>query len=250
MSPSSHTGWTAIRDQLTVRHEGVDIERLRSPQRFVLQIFGKDGGWHSFKSFDSRGIKIGSRERSDAFPQLHAMAVRHLRLTPQGSRVLVEDVGSLNGVFRRISQPERLADGTRFRIGQYLIEFRVAKPSGETAPLCKEGEQLNCVDPVAHGFLVFIRPNGEEGLAFPLTKTTTTLGQERAGQTTTIDIHLPAERTSGRHAEIIRTEEGYILQNRSETNGSFIQIRDAYQMKLKEEILAGELKFRVVREGP
>jgi pSer/pThr/pTyr-binding forkhead associated (FHA) protein len=247
--PRATSGGSAIRAQRTVQFEGVDVRQLRGAQQFLLQIYGKDGGWHRFKSFDANGVKIGSRERSEDFPQLRTMGARHLRLTPQGSRIVVEDLDSLNGVFRRITQSHPLTDGTRFRIGQYLIEFRIAGPIAETPPLCKDGEQLTCIDPVAHAVLVFIRPDGRDGWTFPLTKINTVLGQERGGPTTAIDIHLPAERTSARHAEVIRTEGGYVLENRSETNGTFVQIRGADRIKLNEEILAGEVKFRVVRDS-
>ena len=44
------------------------------------------------------------------------MAGRHMRLSYNTAGLLVEDLGSINGVYRRISQPIELIDGMRFRI--------------------------------------------------------------------------------------------------------------------------------------
>jgi pSer/pThr/pTyr-binding forkhead associated (FHA) protein len=231
----------------TIEYEGVDIASLRDAERYVLQIFGK-GKWHRLKSFGAKGIKIGSGERTEKFPALQTMAARHLRLTPEGSRLLVQDLGSLSGVFRRITKPKNLANGTQFRIGNYLVEFRIAQRVPEAVACSRDGERLSCADLVVPASLVFIRPSGEEGLAFPLTKTETVLGQERDDEMSYVDIHLPAEMTSRRHAKVVRSEGRYVLENLSETIGTFVRIEGADQINLYEEILAGQVKFRVVEE--
>jgi pSer/pThr/pTyr-binding forkhead associated (FHA) protein len=160
----------------------------------------------------------------------------------------VQDLGSLSGVFRRLTKPHSLSNRTQFRIGHYLIEFRLTEPSPVAVPCYRQGERLSCVDLVAPASLVFIRPSGEDGTTFPLTKTQTLLGQEREGGASHVDIHLPADMTSGRHARIVRTAGRYFLENLSETIGTFVRIPDVDQIQLGEEILAGQIKFRVVEE--
>jgi hypothetical protein len=216
-----------------------------------LQIFGKDGGWHKIPGGDidpKKGIKLGSVSREGSIPLLKSMAPRHFRITPEGSMNMVQDLGSLNGVFRRITQPTALTEGLRFRVGQYLIEFRAAEPPQPAVPLTKDGEELCCVDPVVPAYLVFIRPDGRHGLRYPLTKTETVLGQEREGEPLAVDIHLPAEETSGRHARVFRKHGRFMLENLSQTVGTFVRIEGSDQIKLGEEFLAGQVRFRVVRE--
>jgi len=228
-----------------MQYEGVDIASLRDAERYVLQIFGK-GEWRRLKSFGAKGIKVGSGERTERFPALQTMAARHLRLTPEGSGLLVQDLGSLSGVFRRITKSKTLANGTQFRIGNYLVELRIAQLLPEAVPASRDGERLSCVDLVVPASLVFIRPNGDDGLAFPLTKTETVLGQERGDERSYVDIHLPAEMTSRRHAKIVRSDGRFVLENLSETIGTFVRIQGVDQINLGEEILAGQVKFRVV----
>jgi len=229
----------------TMEYEGVDVSSLRDPERYVLQIFGK-GEWRRLKSFGTKGIKIGSGERTEKFPALQTMAARHLRLTPKGSELLVEDLGSLSGVFRRIDRPKNLVNRTQFRIGNYLVEFRLNQPVPDGPPCSRDGERLSCADLVVPASLVFIRPSGEDGLAFPLTKAETVLGQEREVETPQVDIHLPAEMTSRRHAKVVRRDGRFVLENLSETIGTFVRIEGIDQIELGHEILAGQVKFRVV----
>jgi pSer/pThr/pTyr-binding forkhead associated (FHA) protein len=229
----------------------VDHTGLQNTKRYVLEIFGADRKWHKFGDDFGKGGKkvVGSLERSGDFPALQTLAPRHFLLTPQGSKLKVQDLGSLNGVFRKITRPIALSEGTRFRIGRFLIEFRLAGPLPEVVPYSQDGERLSCLDPVASAFLVFIRPDGRPGLRFPLTKRETVLGQERGDEATSIDIHLPDARTSGRHAGVVRREDRYFLENLSQSIGTFVQIQKDDQIELGDEILAGEVKFRVVRSG-
>jgi pSer/pThr/pTyr-binding forkhead associated (FHA) protein len=237
----------SIKDGRTVQYEGIDIRSLRNAEHYVLQIFSK-GGWRRLKSFGSKGIKIGSGEGNDRVPALQSMAARHLRLTPEGSRLMVQDLGSLSGVFRRLTKPHPLSNRTQFRIGHYLIEFRLTEPLPEAVPCHRQGERLSCVDLVVPAVLVFVRPSGEDGTTFPLTKTETLLGQEREDGTSHVDIHLPADMTSGRHARVVRKAGRYFLENLSETIGTFVRIPEVEQIHLGEEILAGQIKFRVIEE--
>jgi hypothetical protein len=227
---------------------GFDTDMLREGQQWVLQIFGQDGQWHRFKPFDGKGIKIGSGERSERFPALRTMAARHFRLKPDGSKVIVTDLESLNGVFRRIKEPTFLNHGARFRIGQFLIEFRTGTPAPEVAAATKDGEELYCLDFSCAGFLVLIRPDGEDGLTIPLTKTETVLGRERP-DTGPIDIHLPSKQTSGRHARIVRENGQFMLENLSKSVGTFVKVDGEIQITAEEEILAGKVKFRVIPDS-
>ena len=111
---------------------------------------------------------------------------------------------------------------------------------------CQDGEFLSCVDPIVPAFLVFIRPSGEDGLSFPLTKSETILGQERPDDATMIDINLPADLTSGRHAKVVCGDGRFYLENLSQTTGTFVKACDGDRINLEDQILAGQVKFRVV----
>jgi pSer/pThr/pTyr-binding forkhead associated (FHA) protein len=241
---------TSLRERSrTIESRGLPVDKLITNKQFALQIFGDDGKWHRFQAFDRNGIKIGRGERIDRVPAFRTVALRHFRLTPEGSKMKLEDLGSLNGVFRRITGPHPLSDGMRFRVGQYLIEFRLAKPKEEVRACVKDGEEFSCIDPVAPALLVFIRPDGNDGLSFPITKTETLLGQERPDESAWVDIHLPADLTSGRHAKIARTDTGFVLENLSRTIGTFVKIQGDELIRPGDEFLAGQVMFRVALDN-
>jgi pSer/pThr/pTyr-binding forkhead associated (FHA) protein len=238
---------SAHRQNATIIHEGVDVPNIKRAQVFILQIRGKDRPWYPFCLIDGKGAKIGSGERSDRFPELSTLSPRHFRVTPAGpTKVRVEDLGSRNGVYRRIARAEVLIDGAQFRVGRYVVRFRGGRASAPAPASSNDGEGLACVEPVPHGYLEFLQRDGQVGVTFPLTKTETVLGQERGGPGEAPDIHLPADLTSGRHALVTLREGRHVLENLSQTNGTFFKIQGAETLNLGEEILAGTIRFRVV----
>lgn len=233
----------------TIMHEGVDVPRIKQAQVFLLQIYGKDKKWHSFCLVDGKGKKIGSGQGEAGFPELETLAPRHFRVTPAGrNKVEIEDLGSLNGVYRQISRPEPLADGAWFRLEKSVVRFRAGGSIQPTPALVRDGERLVCAELRPHGYLDFLYPDGRIGVVFPLTKRRTVLGQDRGDPSTAPDIHIPAELTSGQHAAIEFHDGRHHLENLSQTNGTYLRIHPAESVALKTEILAGSIKFRVVDE--
>lgn len=102
------------------------VERLGSPSRgFVGRIslvIGRDETGNAFPVPDS-GVQIG-RERGDVlFPEDGYVSGLHCRLSCEGGRVLLTDVGSSNGTFVRLKEETELTPGDVLLMGQQL--FRV-----------------------------------------------------------------------------------------------------------------------------
>jgi pSer/pThr/pTyr-binding forkhead associated (FHA) protein len=241
-----------MRRPVTIQRTGVNPSKIIQRKQYVLEIFGTGKQWFRYCDFGEKGVKMGRGERTQTVPELRTMAVRHFELIPEpsGSELIIHDLDSLNGVFYKISRPQPLANGDRFRIGQYLIDFRIPAPIPEVDRASRDGEILSSLDPLVHGCLVFVRPNGQPGLKYPLTKTETILGQEREGANSSTDIHLPADLTSMHHARITFRNGRHTLQNLSETDGTFFKIQGSGPIRPGDEFLAGEVMFRVRRAHP
>jgi pSer/pThr/pTyr-binding forkhead associated (FHA) protein len=225
---------------------GVDIDRLKIPkQRYSIEILDSHAEWRNWGPIPANGLNIGRAKNSGDFPGLASMAVRHLRFGYDNGLLVVEDLGSLNGVYVRLAEPIELADGTRFRIGSQVIEFRGAEPFEPEAPLRSEDdEEFYSRDLEPLGFLDLIRPNGRPGLRFPITKhTPTIIGRE--GER--VDIALPDDkRVSALHAQI-RVDDGRIvLDDMQSRNGTFVHILGSRPLRSGDVILAGRVLFRVV----
>jgi len=177
--PVGSGGGSALVDGGTIVRPGISLDGLNL-NVISLEIFGNKGGWRPWLVIDSRGLKVGRGDKTEDFPALKTLARRHFRLTPCGSeQVTIQDLGSVNGIYRKIYQPEPLKDHTRFRLGAYLLEFRVAEPLPAVLPETRDGETQCCADLSPHAVLVVVRPDGKYGVKFPLTKTATILGQEQ-----------------------------------------------------------------------
>ena len=118
------------------------------------------------------------------------MAVKHMKFRYDRTNLVVDDLGSLNGIYLRITGPVELLDGLRFRVGIQTIEFHEAERFESVPPLVSDdGEEYCSGDPAPLAFLDLIRPDGRRGLRFPITRSGATVigrdeshGVDRAAQ--------------------------------------------------------------------
>ncbi len=103
------------------------VERLGAPStgyvgRIAL-IIGRDATGNAFP-LPERGVQLG-RERGDVlFPEDGYVSGLHGRLTYEGGRVLLTDLGSSNGSFVRLTEETELRSGDVLLMGQQL--FRIS----------------------------------------------------------------------------------------------------------------------------
>lgn len=228
---------------------GVNIDKLRIPKHVnSLQIFGSNGQWYDWGPIPAKGMNVGRAKSSADFPGLSSMAVRHMKFSYSRTSLMVEDLGSLNGVFVRLTQPVELVEGMRFRVGGQRIEFLRAEPFDQVEPLVSDDGEAFCggdLSPLA--YLDLIRGNGKPGLRFPITKPgTTIIGREGAA----VDLALTGDNAvSGSHAQIRHEEGKFYLEDLKSRNGTFVQILDSYVVKSGDVFLAGQVLFRVIDQS-
>ena len=81
----------------------------------------------------SHALHIGRRKDADIFLDDRLLsrehtAIYHEALPKGGAEYSVKDLGSRNGTFlngKKIQQTEKLSDGDKIRIGEYVFEFKV-----------------------------------------------------------------------------------------------------------------------------
>jgi thioredoxin reductase/ferredoxin/pSer/pThr/pTyr-binding forkhead associated (FHA) protein len=115
--------------------ELVQGDLLRAGRQFLL-LDSTPGGKPAFKHFDHTGkpletyalpeksIVLG-REAPDITldPGDNTLSRRHLAITSGDGKILVKDLGSLNGTFLRVRSARPLVDGDQFRVGQEVFAF-------------------------------------------------------------------------------------------------------------------------------
>jgi len=194
---------------------------------------GSEGGAHSLHPPDTT---IG-RGSGPLFDNDSYLSPDHAKFVFYDNQLLLEDAGSLNGVFVRITQEEALEDGDIFRIGQELLRFDVI---GEPQNLDDGTEIMGSPNPGYWGRLSIVVGPGVDGSAFPLMGEEVVLGRERGDILFSDDGYV-----SGTHAKISIREDGYFLTDLGSSNGTFIRIAAARTLPSGTFVLMGQQLFRV-----
>jgi pSer/pThr/pTyr-binding forkhead associated (FHA) protein len=248
-TPPSLYGTDQDEDGATRFLGGVDLGKLRIPRStFVLQILDIGGQWRDWGPIHASGMNVGRAKNSADFPGLSTMAVKHMKFRYDRTSLVVEDLGSLNGVYLRVTQPVVLSDGMRFRVGNQTIEFHEAEPFDPVPPIVSEDGEEYCsrdLEPLA--YLDLIRPNGRPGLRFPITRPdATVIGREGPAA----HIALPSDNAvSSKHVQIRREEGKFLLEDLRSRNGTFIHILGTHPVNSGDVILAGRVLFRVIDQS-
>jgi pSer/pThr/pTyr-binding forkhead associated (FHA) protein len=115
-------------EPLTNQPVGPDgVERLGSPSKGyvgrIALVIGRDVTGNAFP-IPETGVHLG-RERGDVlFPEDGYVSGLHCRLTWEGGRLMLTDLGSSNGSFMRLHEETEVKSGDVLLMGQQL--FRVA----------------------------------------------------------------------------------------------------------------------------
>jgi pSer/pThr/pTyr-binding forkhead associated (FHA) protein len=194
---------------------------------------GSEGGSHPLMDADCR---IG-RGTGPLFDHDSYLSPNHARLVFDGGRLILEDAGSLNGVFARITQEESLQSGDVFRIGQELLRFdAILEPQ-----ILEDGtEIMGSPNPGYWGRLSVIMGPNVDGSAFPLMGEEMVLGRERGDILFSDDGYV-----SGIHAKLSVREDGYFLTDLGSSNGTFIRLTQPRVIPSGSFILMGQQLFRV-----
>jgi hypothetical protein len=174
-------------------------------------------------------------------------ARRHLAdLWNTAAGVELTPVDAQSGFYIQISKPVRLLDGSRFRIGHYVIEARLRPPPEPLDPAdTGQHEPPFSKDVESQGELVFLRADGSDGLRFPILQTVV-IGRGRPGERR-VDIPLLDSNVSRKHAAVAPGTRGLKLKNLSRSDGTFVEIRHPTILVEGDRFRLGNRLLQLVR---
>jgi pSer/pThr/pTyr-binding forkhead associated (FHA) protein len=215
---------------------GMSAPRAAPQPRILLTLIrpdGSEGGTHDLRVGENKiGRNYGSIFENDGYlSPVHADLV----ITPPTA--LVRDLGSLNGVFVKMTAEEEVQPGQILRIGQELIRFELINPPEATA----DGtEIMGSPNPGYWGRLTVIIGNGVDGAAFPLLGENITLGRERG------EINFPDDGyVSGLHARLSIRDGRVFLVDLGSSNGTFVKVNGERTLGNESFVLLGQQLFRL-----
>ncbi len=193
---------------------------------------GSEGGMHPLQQNENL-VGRGQGSLFDADPYL---SPRHAEFILGEDGLTVRDLKSLNGVFIRIAQEERLESGDIFRIGQELLRFDVIAP----ATALEDGtEIIGTPNPGFWGRISVIVGRDVDGPAFPLFDEAIVLGRERGDI-----LFLEDGYVSGTHSQLTVRDGQVYLSDLGSSNGTFFRIRGSRVIPSGSLMLLGQQLFR------
>lgn len=183
----------------------------------------------------------GRTEGSILFPDDRLLSGRHASLVFENGGLVVDDLGSANGTFIRLSAPHALTGGDTILLGEQLLLFRHPVSASPAVPdATGTVPYVSSVAPAAF-HLVQIMAGGRAGSVFTPVATRVTIGREAS------DISFPNDRfLSSRHARIEPTGNGFQIVDLQSRNGTYIRIRGRAVVRPGETVFLGQQLFRFV----
>jgi len=209
-----------------------------------LVVIVEDGSEGKALELRGRQVDIGSREGDIVLGEDRYLSPRHARFFRQDGQWYLRDLGSVNGVFRRLREPAHLKDGDLLLLGLEVLQFALV-----------DHAERGLGHAVEHGVLVFGSPatirrarlcqRTVEGIVrdvYHLVADETTIGRETGDIVFTSDPFM-----SRRHASIVcdTDTQQYTLSDLDSSNGTYLAITDDVRLVNGDFIRLGQHLFRV-----
>jgi len=209
-----------------------------SANPIVLTALRADGSEAGSYTLPAGTITLG-RDTGSIFAGDSYMSPRHATFIQRGSKLLVRDEGSLNGVYKKLRRDEPVAvnPGDIFRIGQEIIRFENLAP----LPASSDGvERLGSPSKGYIGRIALVIGRDANGNAFPVPETGLHLGRERG------DVLFPEDGyVSGLHCRFAPQNGQMYLTDLGSSNGSFLRISGETEVTDSDVLLMGQQLFRI-----
>jgi pSer/pThr/pTyr-binding forkhead associated (FHA) protein len=172
---------------------------------------------------------------------------RHARILYRNGEFWVRDLGSVNGVFARLTAPERLRHGDVLLLGLEVFRFEVvSQEESQRSPAYERGTRLFGSPALPrYARLVQRTVEGVSSNVFYLSKSQTTLGRETGDFVFTDDAFM-----SRQHATLSRQQDGsFLLTDLGSSNGTFVAVREERVLPDGGHVRIGQHLFRLKVES-
>tara|TARA_B100000029_G_scaffold453115_2_gene478698 strand:+ start:3904 stop:4620 length:717 start_codon:yes stop_codon:yes gene_type:complete len=207
------------------------------PHGFVVTISqimadGSDGLTCTIAGSEGADHIIGRSKGELRFQEDQTIEERHARLYWDNGGLWVEDLGSMNGIYVRISSPAFLLDGDQFIAGEQLFRYE---------PYSTESRSVNGVEFTGSSIrewnfrLVQILEGGREGAAWMVSDSAVTLGRDVGPNPFRTDRFMSQE-----HCTISIADGVAQLRDLQSRNGTFVRIKKPRRLKQDDSLFIGQ----------
>ncbi|HEY4238696.1 MAG TPA: FHA domain-containing protein [Kofleriaceae bacterium] len=174
-----------------------------------------------------------------SFPDDPFLSPTHANFIYQNGQLTVRDVGSLNGIYVRITGPTELPAGSTILVGEQVLAVRPAAvpedlPDGDGtyySASMPRGATLDVLQQLR---------GGQSGWVFRLSTETVSVGREGN------DINFPDDPfISGRHAELRIAGDVLSVTDLGSRNGTFVRVDHERVLRHGDYVFLGQQLLRV-----
>jgi pSer/pThr/pTyr-binding forkhead associated (FHA) protein len=209
-----------------------------------LVVIAQDGSIGQVHALFGEHNDIGRTEGTILLPSDPFVSPRHARVSRREGRCFIRDLGSLNGVYLRLRQPELLHDGDLVLIGLEVLRFEIVSDSEKGfGPAVDKGTQV-FGSPSSPRFARLCQRT-VEGVTrdvFHICSNEVTIGRESGDIVFTADPFM-----SRRHAALARNpaDGSFALRDLGSSNGTYLAIRGEVELAHGDHVRVGQHLFRL-----
>ncbi len=189
-----------------------------------------------------RGESADYRIRNDS-----SVSPKHARFIREDGCLYVVDLGAVNGVFVRVTEPVLLENRDRLRFGDHIFGFEVipwmevAKANITKVLNDPTTEVIGTKGEIAKARLVIQLDTGHRGKEYFIGDTTIVIGSGDGTHNFMSDLTI-----SKKHAKITPREQGgFMLTDLNSEHGTWRQTRGRVELAPGQEILIGHQRLMV-----
>ena len=214
----------------------------RQAVQYSLVIVRPDGSHGQAYKIEKNESILGRVEGDITFPDDGLVSRRHAKLTQTDNGLMVEDLNSANGVYRRLKDNYEMKHGDIILMGKQMFRFYAQSPPSDGAGKDPKATPSGSTKGAE---LVRVLPGGVEEARYPLPPGESVLGRTRGTINFSDDAYL-----SSRHARIKNEGGKVILEDLQAVNGTFVGIREKTPVADGDIILIGHQLLRVTTTSP
>ena len=197
---------------------------------------GMDGVSYHLNTLEHQaGRKVGSI----LFPEDSYLSPLHANFFYENNRLYVRDEGSLNGIFCRVREPNKLEDGDVFLAGEELLRVELSELESLTVG-ADQTHFFASPRPAYSMRVTQLLEGGRTGLVHFVRGNAIEIGREMC------DINFPDDRfISGRHCRLDFTPEGVTVADLQSRNGTYVKVQGQQELRHGDYLFLGKQLLRV-----
>ena len=209
--------------------------------KYVLRPFSQRDSHHAVVPIADAPVVIGRSEGDVKVADDDFVSPRHARFVVHESRLMVDDLDSLNGVWLRVRVDAALDSGDEFLVGQQLL--RIESVGKRSADARDDGTRRLGI--AANGRRFRIAQLADDGApldVYHLPAQGCRIGRRLGDIVFTEDTFM-----SGTHALLMPADDGVTLRDLSSRNGCWVRIRGRHALETGDAVMIGRTVWRIGR---